>query len=95
MRFFKSTDGVYEQARAALDAAWGLPNASGTATCIEPAATAPRDDSGQLLLAVDDEFCSWEPAATMLPQMLDSGSVIEITLTQYRSATEVPDPLQG
>lgn len=86
MRFFRSTDAVYEQVRATLDAAWGLPNALGTTTCIEPAATAPHDSQGRVLLAVRDEFCSFPAAAEMLPQLLASGAVEEITEADYRAA---------
>jgi hypothetical protein len=93
MRYFRATETVYEQARAALDAAWGLPNALGTQTCIEPAATAPRDAQGRVLLAVHDEFCVLPAAAEMLPQLLASGAVEEITAAEYQAAVSVP--LQG
>jgi hypothetical protein len=89
MRYFRSTDAVYEQARAALDAAWGLPNDKGTATCIEPAATAPRDAQGRIVLAVDDEFCTYSVAAEMLPQLLASGAVKEIDAATYMAAVSV------
>lgn len=86
MRYFRATESVYEQARAALDAAWGHPTADGrTFTCIEPAATAPRDANGRIVLAVDNEFCQYEAAAAMLPQLLASGAVEEITAEQYHA----------
>lgn len=94
MRFFKSdSESVYEQARLSLDAAWGLPNGYGTATCIDPASVAPRDANGMILLAVDDAFCEYAEAAEMLPQLLASSAVEEITEAEYRAA--MPDPLQG
>jgi hypothetical protein len=83
MRFFRSTPQVYEQARATLDAAWGLPNDTGTVTCIEPAATAPRDAQGRIVLAVDDEFCAFTVAVDLLPQLLASGAVEEIDRQTY------------
>lgn len=86
MRFFRSTDAVYEQTRATLDAAWGLPNDRGTVTCIQPAATAPRDGQGRVLLAVKDEFCTFTTAADLLPQLLASGLVEEISEAAYRAA---------
>jgi hypothetical protein len=86
MRYFRSTDAVYEQARAALDAAWGLPNDKGTATCIEPAATAPRDAQARIVLAVDDSFCAYTVAVDLLPQLLASGAVAEIDAATYRAA---------
>lgn len=89
MRFFRATATVYEQARAALDAAWGLPNDRGTVTCIEPVATAPRDAHSRVLLAVDDEFCSYSVAVDLLPQLLASGAVEEISEATYRAAVSV------
>ncbi|NBW19436.1 MAG: hypothetical protein EBR82_66825 [Caulobacteraceae bacterium] len=88
MRFFRTADAaLYESIRSQLDAAWGHPTADGkTVTCFDPAAVAPRDSSGRLLLAVHDEFPTWEPAATLLPQLLASGAVQEIDEQQYRSA---------
>lgn len=91
MRFFATSDGdLYEQTRAALDSAWGLPNGRGTATCINPLAVAPRDGAGLVLLAVADEWCEWEPAATVLPQLIASGVVVEIAAATYHAAVNQP-----
>ena len=86
MRFFRAADAVYEQARSTLDAAWGLPNDKGTVTCIEPAATAPQDAQGRVLLAVDDSFCTYSTAADLLPQLIASGAVEEINEATYRAS---------
>lgn len=88
MRFFRSSSAVvYEQARLTLDAAWGhVP----PATCIEPAATAPRDSQGRIVLAVKDEFCTYSVAAEMLPQLLASGAVEEIDEAAYFAAVNRP-----
>jgi hypothetical protein len=51
MRFFRADEATYERVRAAIDSANGWPDA-GTVTAIEPAATAPRDAAGRVLLAV-------------------------------------------
>ena len=85
-RFFRAAVATYEAIRADLDAAWGLPNDKGTATCIAPAATAPKDYQGRVMLAVNEEFATWEPAATMLPQLLATGAVEEISEAVYRAA---------
>jgi len=85
MRFFAAAESVYEQARATLDAAWGLPNAVGTNTCIRPAANAPRDAAGRVVLAVEDEFCLYPVAADLLPQLLADGLVEEIDLAAYKA----------
>ena len=86
-RYFRSTDAVYEQVRLTLDAAWGHPR-GGTVTCIEPAATAPRDQQGQVLLAVEEAFAEYPTAADMLPQLLASGAVEEIDAATYMAAVQ-------
>lgn len=89
MRCFRALAGdeAYEQARAALDAAWGHPNATTkTETCFAPAAVAPRDQEGRIVLAVNDEFCSYPAAAQMLELMIGSGAAEEITAEQYTAA---------
>jgi hypothetical protein len=88
MRFFRATtDEVYEQARLTLDAAWGHPTADGkTLTCIAQADVAPRDAQGRILLAVDDEFCTYSVAVDLLPQLLASGVVDEIDAATYHAA---------
>ena len=92
-RFFRGDVATYEAIRADLDAEWGLPNDKGTATCIAPAAAAPKDAQGRVLLAVNDEFATWEPAATLLPQLLASGAVEEISEAAYRaSLPQMPSP---
>jgi hypothetical protein len=87
MRCFRTADAaLYESIRLQLDAAWGHPTPDGkTLTCFDPAAVAPRDDAGRLLLAVHDEFVTWEPAATLLPQLLASGAVEEIDAAAYQA----------
>jgi hypothetical protein len=95
MRYFRcdAGDEAYEQARLALDAAWGHPNAdTNTQTCIDPAAVAPRDLAGRIVLAVNDEFCAYPAAAEMLSLMLGSGAAIEISEADYQSATDRPLP---
>jgi len=82
-RYFRASPEVYEQMRATLDAAWGLPNDKATVTCMAPLATAPRHLSGDVVVGVLPEWCEWEPAATMLPQLLASGAVSEITAADY------------
>ena len=87
-RYFRTADaGLYESIRLQLDAAWGHPTPDGqTVTCIDPAAVAPRDAQGRILLAVQPSFVAYEPAATLLPQLLASGAVEEITAAEYAQA---------
>jgi len=92
MKYFRTADvSLYESIRLQLDAAWGHPKADGSIiTCFDPAAVAPRDAAGRLLLAVHDEFVTWEPAATIVPQLIASGAVEEIDASAY---TPVPPTL--
>ena len=93
MRFFRceSGDVTYEQVRATLDAAWGLPNAeTKTVTCIDPANVAPRDNVGRIVLAVADEWCDYTVVVDLLPEMLAAGSVSEITAEQYAACIQSP-----
>lgn len=91
--FRTASDEVYEQARLTLDAAWGHPNpATKTVTCIDPAAVAPRDPQGRIVLAVDDAFCEYSVAVDLLPQLLASGVVEEITEAEYRTALSQETP---
>lgn len=83
-RYFRtSSDDLYEQARTHLDAVWGHPNANGL-TCICPALYAPRDAQGRILLAVRIEFAAMDEPAAMLPSLIASGEVEEITADEYQ-----------
>lgn len=84
-------DALYEQVRLSLDAAWGHPTPDGrTITCIDPAAFAPRDTAGRILLAVRPEFCDFDAVAAILPGLLASGTVEEIDRATYMAAVTVP-----
>ena len=93
-RFFRiPDDATYEAIRVQLDEAWGHPDGV-TVTCVDPAAVAPRDALGAILLAVDVQFCGYPIAAQMLPQLLASGAVEEIAAEAYRLAPpESPSPV--
>jgi len=86
-RYFRSDVITYEAVRNSLNAAWGFPNA-GTQTCVLPSndATAPIDNEGRIYLAVTDEWCQWEEVATLLPSLLASSAVEEVTREQYLAA---------
>ena len=94
MRYFRSTAAVYESIRAQLDAAYGYPNAeTKTLTSITPAADAPHDEQGRVYLAITADYCEYNLPAELLPQLLASGAVEEITQAEYQAAVSVP--LQG
>jgi hypothetical protein len=83
-RYFRATEEVYEDVRRTLDQAWGLPDSTGTVTCILPANVGIRDENGLMLLAVQDEFCGFTVAVDVLPQLLASGAIEEIQESAYR-----------
>lgn len=86
MKYFRclAGDEVYEQIRQTLDTVWGHPNSeTKTVTCIDPAAVAPRDTQGRIMLATSEAFCEYEAAAQMLPQLLDSAMIEEIDAATY------------
>jgi hypothetical protein len=85
MRYFRvfADDATYDGVRLSLDAAWGLPNDKGTATCLQPAASAARDGDGRILLAMQPEFVAYDAVAAVLPDLLASGAVAEITKAEY------------
>lgn len=90
MRYFRiASDAVYEQARLAMDAAWGH---APPVTCVDRAAVAPRDSLGRIVLAVNDEFCDYSAAADLLPQLLSSGAVVEIDADSYAHAVAIQLP---
>jgi hypothetical protein len=92
-RFFRADAATYESVRTTLDAAWGLPNDKGTTTCFAPVAAAPHDAQGRVLVGLLPEWCTWEPAATLLPQLIASGAVAEITEADYMAALpQTPEP---
>lgn len=85
-RYFSAPEPVYEQVRQHLNAAWGLPNDKGTHTCFLPATDAWRDGSGNCLLCVLAEWCQYPAVSEVLPDLLASGAVTEITGADYWAA---------
>jgi len=90
-RFFRADESVYELVRSTLDSAWLLP-AHGQVTCLEPAASAPRGDDGRVYLGTWSTFCEYDDVGPLLQQLLDVGSVEEISEEQYRQAVEIQTP---
>lgn len=83
-RFFAAPEEVYELVRTTLDSSWSLPNEKGTRTCMRAASdNAPRDAHGRIMVCVHSDWCNWEPAASMLPQLLGSGMIEEIDEAKY------------
>ena len=87
LRFFRiPSEAAYEAIRLELDAEWGHGPSTGTDTCVDPAAVAPRDEQGRVLLAVDERFLAYDAVAARLPGLLTAGVVEEVSEAVYREA---------
>ena len=94
MRCFRAKASDYEAVRARLDAALGFPSARAV-TSIEPAATAPRDTSGMVIVAVHEESLSVQAIAGILADVIGSRVAVEITPDDYASAMRAVLPAEG
>jgi len=90
-RFFAAYPDTYESVRRSLDAAWGHPNAIAL-SCYRPVEVALRDASGRALLGVRSQFCDYAAVSALLPSLLASGAVQEITREQYDDAIPKTGP---
>lgn len=88
-RFFKAAPAVYESMRAQIDAAWGYPTEH-TQTSIPPADEQHKAADGDCIMGVQVEWLGWEPVATLMPQMLAAGQVVEISEAEYWAAMPKP-----
>ena len=93
MRYFLANSVAYEQARAALNAAWGIPQ-PGTSSCLTPAAECMSDLAGSVYVCVDDWMCDLPPAPDILASALAAGAVREVTEQDVLDASRVllPQP---
>jgi hypothetical protein len=71
--------------RTQLDAAFGYPDGV-TETVWSPVGEALKDASGRCLLAVHAASCDRPAVAELLPSLLASGAVDEISEADYRAA---------
>jgi len=85
MIFLRSTPEVYEQARAAMDAARGLP-AKGQVTSFTPAAQAPTDGQGRVYLALRESDTTAPGADQMIADMVTAGYVEVVAEADYMAA---------
>lgn len=85
-RYYRAaSDAVYEAVRLQLDAAFGHPNAVAV-TAFTPAADAPHDSQDRPVLAVLEEFTTWDAVTAVLPDLLANGLVTEISRADYQAA---------
>lgn len=86
MRYFRSSAAVYGSICSQLDAAWGYPNAATkTERALPLADTLPTDTQGRVYLAISADYCDYILPSQMLPELIASGAVEEITAEQYQA----------
>ena len=86
-RYIRSTPTVYAAICAQLDAAWGYPNADTKTERSLPLADAlPADEQGRVYLAISADYCEYVVPSQLLPDLLASGAVEEITAAEYQAA---------
>ena len=84
MRYFRTTPAVYAGICSQLDAAYGYPNSdTKTERALPLASGLPADGQGRVYLAVDAAYCDYILPGQMLPDLLASGAVEELTEAQY------------
>jgi hypothetical protein len=84
MKYFRSTAAVYVAICQQLDAAYGYPNeATKTLRSLPPPEDLPTDEQGRVYLAIDAYYCDFILPSQLLPDLLTSGAVEEITTQQY------------
>ena len=89
MRYFRALPAVYAAICAQLDAAYGYPSADAkTERTLPLSAELPTDAQGRVYLAVDAGYCEFILPSQMLPDLISSGAVEEISAQQY--ATVLP-----
>ena len=92
MRYFRSSPAAYSAICAQLDAAYGYPNPeTKTERTLPLVADLPADNQGRVYLAISDEYCGYNLPSEMLPQLIASGVVEELTESQYQAVLP-PDP---
>lgn len=86
MRYFRSTPAVYALICQQLDAAYGYPNPDTlTLRTLPLASDLPTDSQGQLYLAISAEYCDYNLPSEMLPQLIASGAVEELSAAEYEA----------
>lgn len=86
MKYFRSTTAVYAAICAQLDAAYGYPNyETKTLRTLPLAGDLPSDAQGRVYLAVEERFCKFELPSQLLPELIASGAVEEVTAAVYEA----------
>jgi hypothetical protein len=93
MRYFRSTESVYQVVCSQLDAAYGYPNeATKTLRSLPLANELPHDSQQRVYVAVDADYCNYILPSELLSQLLASGAIEEITQSQYQVMMPLSSP---
>lgn len=91
MRYFRATPAVYAQICDQLDAAYGYPNSeTKTLRTLPLAETLPHDAQGRVYLCVSLEECGYILPSEILPGLLASGAVEELTAAEFEAVAPAP-----
>jgi hypothetical protein len=83
-RYFRATPEVYATICAQLDAAYGYPRPETlTDRTLPEAGSLPVDEIGRVYLAVSAAYCDYVLPSQLLPELLLTGAVEEITAEDY------------
>jgi hypothetical protein len=86
MRYFRSTPAVYTGICSQLNAAYGYPNAeTKTEQALPLVSDLPADAQGRVYLAISAAYCDYILPSEMLPELLASGAVEEVTAAVYQA----------
>lgn len=90
MRYFLADPIAYEEARLALNAAWGLPS-PGTTTAL-PHVTALPKQQERVAFSVDRWMCDMPPAPEMIAGAIASGDLAEIAEADFVAICQAANP---
>jgi hypothetical protein len=86
MRYFRAAPAVYADICAQLDAAYGYPKAeTKTERALPVGSELPTDAQGRVYLAISAAYCDYILPSEMLPELLASGAVEEVTAAVYQA----------
>ena len=82
-RYFSASPEAYQYVAEQLDAAYGYPNeATRTARALPLLEEIPQSN-GTVYVAIDAAYCEYNLPSQLLPQLLASGQVNEISEAEY------------
>lgn len=91
MRYFRASPEIYLAVCSTLDTEYGYPNPhTKTFRTLPIANELPHDLSGLVYLAVNNDYCEYILPSQILASLISSGSVEEISASDYMSVSATP-----